>query len=95
MLGALERIRRRLGASDDGDGQMVKILAAVLTDGMPEVGAACAQAVVLPFGGVEKSWSSGSEREIACGFEATVQHCGSNGRDAVSSLRREGVRFFV
>ena len=45
LPGALERIRRKLAGSDDGDRQMVKLLAAVLTDGMPEVEAACAQAL--------------------------------------------------
>ena len=39
---ALERVRRRLAGSDDGDRQMVAILAAVLTDGLPAVEAACA-----------------------------------------------------
>jgi hypothetical protein len=33
---ALERVRRKLTGSDDGDRQMVKILAAVLTDGLPD-----------------------------------------------------------
>ena len=42
---ALERVRRRLAGSDDGDRQMVAILAAVLTDGLPVVEAACAQAM--------------------------------------------------
>jgi transposase len=42
---ALERIRRKLSGSDDGDRQFVKILAAVLTDGLPAVEAACAQAL--------------------------------------------------
>src|ERR1700729_1634554 len=42
---ALERIRRKLSGSDDGDRQMVKILAAVLTDGLPAVEAACLQAL--------------------------------------------------
>jgi hypothetical protein len=42
---ALERTRRKLAGSDDGDRQMVKILAAVLTDGLPAVEAACAQAL--------------------------------------------------
>jgi hypothetical protein len=42
---ALERIRRKLAGSDDGDRQMVKILAALLTDGLPAVEAACAQAL--------------------------------------------------
>jgi transposase len=41
---ALERVRRKLAGSDDGDRQMVAILAAVLTDGLPAV-AACAQAL--------------------------------------------------
>jgi len=42
---ALEHIRHKLGGSDDGDRQMVKILAAVLSDGLPAVEAACAQAL--------------------------------------------------
>jgi len=42
---ALDRIRRKLASSDDGDRQMVKILAAVLSDGLPAVEAACAQAL--------------------------------------------------
>ena len=42
---ALERVRRKLAGSDDGDRQMVKILAAVLTDGLPDVEAACARAM--------------------------------------------------
>jgi hypothetical protein len=42
---ALERVRRKLAGSDDGDRQMVKILAAVLTDGLPAVEAACVQAL--------------------------------------------------
>src|SRR4051794_3278885 len=42
---ALERVRRKLAGSDDGDRQMVAILATVLTDGLPAVEAACAQAI--------------------------------------------------
>jgi transposase len=42
---ALDRVRRRLASSHDGDRQMVKILAAVLSDGLPAVEAACAQAL--------------------------------------------------
>ena len=39
-------MRRKLAGSDDGDRQMVKILAAtVLTDGLPAVEAACLQAL--------------------------------------------------
>jgi transposase len=45
LPGALERVRRKLTGSDDGDRQMVKILAVVLTDGLPAVEAACAQAL--------------------------------------------------
>jgi transposase len=42
---ALERVRRKLAGSNDGDRQMVAILATVLTDGLPAVEAACAQAM--------------------------------------------------
>jgi hypothetical protein len=42
---AIDKVRRKLADSDDGDRQMVAILAAVLTDGLPAVEAACAQAV--------------------------------------------------
>ena len=45
LPGALDRIRRKLAGSADGDRQMVKILAVVLTDGLPAVEAACAQAL--------------------------------------------------
>jgi hypothetical protein len=41
----LERIRRKLCGSDDGDRQMVKVLSAVLTDGLTSVDAACAEAL--------------------------------------------------
>jgi transposase len=41
----LERLRHRLKGSDDGDRQMVKILAAVPTDGLAAVEAACAEAL--------------------------------------------------
>ena len=42
---ALERVRRRLAAHADGDRQMVGILAAVPTDGLDAVEAACAEAL--------------------------------------------------
>jgi transposase len=41
----LERIRRKLTGPADGDRQMVAILAAVLTDGLPAVEAACLEAL--------------------------------------------------
>jgi transposase len=42
---ALERVRRKLAGADDGNRQMVDILAAVLTDGLSAVEAACAEAL--------------------------------------------------
>ena len=42
---AMERIRRKLAGADDGNRQMVDILTAVLTDGLPAVEAACAEAI--------------------------------------------------
>ena len=42
---AMERIRRKLAGSADGDRQMVTILAAVLSDGLAAVEAACAEAL--------------------------------------------------
>jgi Mu transposase, C-terminal domain len=42
---SLERVRRRLKGSDDGDRQMVKVLSAVLTDGLAAVEEACAEAL--------------------------------------------------
>ena len=41
---AIERIRRKLASTDDGNRQMVDILNAVLTDGLSAVEAACAEA---------------------------------------------------
>src|SRR5579872_1444270 len=42
---ALERVRRKLAGSDDGNRQMVDILTTVLTDGLLAVEAACAEAI--------------------------------------------------
>jgi transposase len=42
---AMERVRRKLAGADDGNRQMVDILAAVLTDGLEAVEAACAEAL--------------------------------------------------
>jgi hypothetical protein len=49
---SLERVRRMLKGSDDGDRQMVKILSAVLTDGLAAVETACAEALA---GGVHSA----------------------------------------
>jgi transposase len=42
---AMERVRRKLAGADDGNRQMVDILTAVITDGLPAVEAACAEAI--------------------------------------------------
>ncbi|WIY51464.1 IS21 family transposase [Devosia sp. YIM 151766] len=42
---SIEKIRRRLGSATDGGRQMVTILTAVLSDGLPAVEAACAEAL--------------------------------------------------
>jgi transposase len=42
---AMERVRRKLASADDGNRQMVGILTAVLTDGLPAVEVACAEAI--------------------------------------------------
>jgi hypothetical protein len=41
----LARVRRKLANADDGDRQMVAILTAVLTDGLPAVETACREAL--------------------------------------------------
>jgi hypothetical protein len=41
----LERVRRKLKGSNDGDRQMVQVLSAVPTDGLAAVEAACAEAL--------------------------------------------------
>ena len=46
---AIERVRRKLAVADDGNRQMVDILNAVLTDGLPAVEAACAKRSVTAF----------------------------------------------
>jgi len=45
LPGSIEKVRRRLAGSDDGDRQMVKILTAVLTDGLQAVESACAESL--------------------------------------------------
>lgn len=42
---SLDRVRRKLAGAHDGDRQMVKILTTVLSDGLPAVEAACAEAL--------------------------------------------------
>jgi hypothetical protein len=45
LLGAIDRVRRKLAGVGDGDRQMVAILGAVLSDGLGAVEAACAEAL--------------------------------------------------
>ena len=45
LPGTLGRVRQKLRSAGDGDRQMVKILAAALTDGLEAVEAACAEAL--------------------------------------------------
>ena len=45
LPGALGRVRQKLKGVADGDRQMVKILSAALTDGLPAVEAACSEAL--------------------------------------------------
>jgi transposase len=45
LPGSIEKVRRKLTGTNDGDRQMVKVLTAVLTDGLPAVEAACAEAL--------------------------------------------------
>ena len=45
LPGSIEKIRRKLTGTADGDRQMVKILTAVLTDGLAAVEAACAESL--------------------------------------------------
>src|SRR5260370_22642997 len=42
---AMERVRRKLAGVNDGNRQMVDILTAVLSDGLPALDAACAEAI--------------------------------------------------
>jgi len=42
---AMDRVRRKLTSAGDGNRQMVDILTAVLTDGLPAVEAACSEAI--------------------------------------------------
>jgi hypothetical protein len=55
---AIERVRRKLAGADDGNRQMVDILNAVLTDGLPAVEAACAEAITasIPPMSYSTSW---------------------------------------
>jgi len=45
LPGSIEAVRRKLTGTDAGDRQMVKVLTAVLTDGLAAVEAACAESI--------------------------------------------------
>jgi len=62
---ALGRLRTRLSAHDDGDRQFVKVLAAVLEDGLEAVEAACAEALACS---ASRRRRRASRRPKASGF---------------------------
>jgi DNA replication protein DnaC len=76
---ALERIRRRLAGTDDGNRQMVDILNAVLTDGLPAVEAACAEALGH---GVHSADCRAQHPGPATRARSTGQHHDAGGADA-------------
>lgn len=65
LSGALEKVRRKLKGVDDGDRQMVDILAAALTECLPAVETACAEAIAQGVHSVGRSFLVGHRRGIA------------------------------
>jgi hypothetical protein len=66
---AMEHVRRKLAGADDGNRQMVDILTAVLTDGLPAVEAACAEALAEgPPTSSSTFWRGGAIRSQPSGF---------------------------
>jgi hypothetical protein len=66
---SIERVRRKLRTAPDGDRQMVDILGAVLSDGLPAVEAACAEALGRgrPLGGRDLEHPRPAARSGAAG----------------------------
>ena len=62
---SLEQVRARLSGSDDGDRQMVKVLTAVLTDGLQAVEAACAEALAAGIASADVILNSLARRQQA------------------------------
>jgi hypothetical protein len=76
---AMERVRRKLAGAEDGNRQMVDILTAVLTDGLPSVEAACAEAIAQ---GVHSADAMGAWRSVsAAGVRIVAGGPGSRWRD--------------
>jgi hypothetical protein len=84
---ALDRIRRKLAGSDDGDRQMVKILAAMLSDGLPAVEAACAQALAENFHSADVVLNILARRRDFLNLEKPWSFQWLAGRSAVCGLR--------
>ena len=93
----LERVRRKLRGSHDGDRQMVKILSAVLLDGLAAVDAACAEAlyesvhsadVILNI--LARSRDPGPAITIVTPDTLTLQHAPLANCDRYDQLRRAG-----
>src|SRR5262245_7367051 len=62
---SLECVRAKLSGSDDGDRQMVKVLTAVLTDGLQAVEAACAEALAAGIASADVILNSLARRQQA------------------------------
>ena len=65
---SIEKVRRKIAGSDDGDRQMVKILTAVLTDGLQAVEAACAEALSAGIASADVILEQVSRCACACAF---------------------------
>ncbi len=92
---SIERVRRKLAVADDGNRQMVDILTAVLTDGLPAVEAACAEAIDHGVHSADVvlniSWSS-RERRIDPGEH---RHRSCDPSSPIVSARRPGLAILV
>ena len=82
---AMERVRRKLAGADDGNRQMVDILTAVLTDGLPAVETACAEAIAHGVHSADVVLNI-LARQRDPGPPATITHTGS--ADAAPYARR-------
>ena len=72
LPGALGRVRSRLAGHNDGDRQMVDILAAVLTDGLAAVDAACAEALAGGACSADVVLNTLNRRHVPCAPEAIL-----------------------
>jgi Mu transposase, C-terminal domain len=94
---AIDNVRRKLSGADDGNRQMVDILTPVLTDGLPAVEAACAEAlgrgvhsadVVLNV--LARTRDQGSVATICTPAALQLRHAPAANCARYDSLRRAG-----